>query len=247
MKIRNFILITFLLLTVAMFGCATANGPAPQSSSSSGLSAGHMKLSARMSSSIFLQPVSPDQRVVYVYGHNTSSAQGLGCTSIIRRDLIDKGYRLTDDPAKAEYMLMYNILYVGKQDNNYTAAGALAGGFGGALLGGGVIKQNATGTVIGGLVGAGLGALIGSVYHHDMYMMVVDIQMEQRQAGTYTEMSTNASQGTASTLHTYHSGVKGWMVYRDRIVAQAQGYNLAFDYATPAMSREVSGEISGLF
>ncbi|MDA8090272.1 MAG: complement resistance protein TraT [Nitrospiraceae bacterium] len=234
------------MLAVSMFGCITAQGPAPQAASSSGLSAGNMQLSARMSNSIFLQPVSPTKRVVYVYGHNTSGAQGLRFMELIKAGLVEKGYRITDDPDKAQYMLMYNILYVGKEDKSYTAEGALAGGFGGALLGN-VMKNNATGTEVGGLVGAGLGAIIGSVYHDDQYMMVTDIQVEQRQTGTYTETNTHASQGTDSTLHTYHSGIKGWMVYRDRVVSQAKGHNMAFDYATPSMSKEVSGEISGLF
>ena len=245
-RIEKILFAAFLFFVAIVFGCATANGPAPQSASSSGLTAGQMKLSARMSESIFLQPVSPSKRVVYVYGHNTSSAQGLRFTRLIKNVLIEKGYRLTDDPAKAEYMLMYNILYVGKQDKSYTATGALAGGFGGALVAA-AISNNSTDTAIGGLAGAALGALVGAVYHHDQYMMVVDIQLEQRQAGTYTEVNTNTGQGTASTLSTHNAGVKNWMIYRDRIVAQADGYNLAFDYATPAMSKEVSGEISGLF
>ncbi len=227
-------------------GCATATGPAPQSASASGLSAGNMKLSARMSSSIFLQPVSPSRRIVFVSGHNTSSAQGLHFTRLIKQSLIEKGYRITDDPARAEYMLMYNILYVGKEDQSYTAAGALAGGFGGAVIGA-AASNTTTGAVAGGLAGAVVGGIIGNFFQQNRYMMVVDIQLEQRQAGTYTTTNTYADQGTASTVHTYHSGVKNWMFYRDRIVAQAEGTRLTFDYATPAMSQEVSGEISGLF
>ncbi len=87
-----------------------------------------MQLSAQMSSSIFLQPVAPNQRVVFVEGHNTSSAQNLGFQSLVSQDLLRRGYRLTNNPSHAEYMLMYNVLYVGKQQANYTADGALAGG-----------------------------------------------------------------------------------------------------------------------
>ena len=249
METRNFsrFFMVFALLIVAiMTGCATGQGPAPQYTSSSGLSAGNMKLSARMSSSIFLQPVSPAKRVVYVYGHNTSSAQGLRFAEVIKKDLQSKGYRITDDPAKAQYMLMYNVLYVGKQDQNHTADGVLAGGFGGAVISS-LISPHTTPTVVGGIAGAVIGGIIGSIYHHDHYMMAVDVQLEQRQAGTETEVNTQARQGTASTLHTYHSGIKGWMVYRDRAVAQASGTNLSFDYATPAMIKEVSGELAGLF
>jgi hypothetical protein len=37
------------------------------------------------------------------------------------------------------------------------------------------------------------------------------------------------------------------MIYRDRVVAQAHGLDLAFSYAMPALTHEVAGEISGLF
>ena len=38
-----------------------------------------------------------------------------------------------------------------------------------------------------------------------------------------------------------------WMIYRGRIVAQAHGLDRKFSYATSAATREVAGEISGLF
>ncbi len=120
-----------------------------------------MQLSAQMSSSIFLQPVGPSKRVVFIDGHNTSSAQNLGFQALVTQDLQRRGYRITQTPSHAEYMLMYNVLYVGKQQASYTAAGALAGGFGGAL----------TSALNGGNAGAdvgygALGALVGGVVGH---------------------------------------------------------------------------------
>lgn len=232
------------LCALALVGCAT--GPAPQEASSSGLSAGNMQLSVKMSDSIFLQPVAPDQRVVFVEGHNTSSAQNLGFNSEVSQALTTHGYRLTDDPTKAQYMLMYNILYVGKEQQNYTAAGALAGGYGGALAGA-LAHGNANDALAGGLIGVGVGAVVGHFLQHNDYIMVVDLQLEQRQAGVYTSSRTDVQQGMGNTTTTSESGTKDWMVYRDRIVAQAGGLNLAFDYATPALSKEVAGEVSGLF
>ncbi len=229
---------------LGMAGCAT--GPAPQATSSSGLSAGNMQLSAQMSSSIFLQPVAPADRVVFIDGHNTSSAQNLGFQSLVSQDLERRGYRITNTPSHAEYMVMYNVLYVGKQQANYTAAGALAGGFGGAVTSA-LADGNASTDAAYGLAGALVGGVVGHFLQDKTYMMVVDIQLEQRQAGVYTTSQTNARQGIGGGVSTSVSGVKNWMIYRDRIVAQAHGLNLAFSYATPALSHEVSGEISGLF
>lgn len=233
-----------LLTVVLLAGCAT--GPAPQAASASGLSAGHMHLSVKMSSSVFLQPVAPAQRVVYVEGHNTSSAQGLSFGSDVRQALMSHGYQVTDDPTQAQFMLLYNVLYVGKEQANYTEAGALAGGFGSAVTAA-LADGNGSTVAAYGLAGALVGGVVGHFLQQNQYLMVVDIQLEQRQAGVYTTSETSAQQGTSGEETTSTSGVKNWMIYRDRIVAQAQGLNLAFDYATPALSNEVAGEISGLF
>ncbi|EQD49913.1 TraT complement resistance family protein, partial [mine drainage metagenome] len=150
---RRYAALGFIILTTSLAGCATATGPAPTQTSSSGLSAGHMQLSVQTSASIFLQPVPPNKRVVFVEGHNTSSAQGLRFGSMIRSELARKGYVLTNYPNKATYMLMYNILYLGKEQHGYTAAGALAGGYGGALIGG-AVTNSAGGAFMGGALGA---------------------------------------------------------------------------------------------
>ena len=238
-------LIPVLTLGALLVGCATANGPAPQSTSSSGLSAGNMRLSARMSSSIFLQPVGPAKKVVYVAGHNTSSAQGLHFGQLVTQGLIAKGYRITNNPHYAHYMLLYNIRYVGKEQASHAAAGALAGGFGGAVIGG--VAGNGNGALIGGGVGALAGGILGAVFSTNRYMMVVDIQLEQREKGAYTSTNTYASQGTNSSISSSAGGINGWLIYRDRIVAQAKGMRLRFSYATPAMTHEVAGELAGLF
>ena len=242
---RGLRLVPVLTLGALLAGCATANGPAPQSTSSSGLSAGNMRLSARMSSSIFLQPVGPAKKVVYVEGHNTSSAQGIHFGQLIVQELTAKGYRITNNPHYAHYMLLYNIRYVGKEQSSHAAAGALAGGFGGAIIGG--VAGNDNGALIGGGVGALAGGIIGAIFPTNRYMMVVDIQLEQRQKGAYTSTNTLASQGIDSSVSSSAGGINGWMIYRDRIVAQAAGTRLRFSYATPAMSHEVAGELAGLF
>ena len=243
-KIRVGTVALAVLGALTLAGCAT--GPAPQGTSASGLSAGNMHLSAQMSSSIFLQPVAPSKRVVFVEGHNTSSAQNLGFASLVSRDLMSRGYQLTNDPTQAEYMVMYNVRYIGDQKADNTAAGVLAGGFGAAVTSAAFGGNGGT-TAAYGLAGALVGGVVGHFLSQKAYMMVVDIQLEQRQAGVYTTSQTNAQQGLGNTTTSSTSSVKNWMIYRDRIVAQAHGLDLAFSYATPALTHEVAGEISGLF
>ena len=241
-KIKFIILaLLFLLPVFAFSGCATTAGP---TTSASGLSSGNVALSTKMSSSIFLQPVAPQDKIVYVSARNTSTATGLNFRNELISALRSEGYSVANNPQKANFMLMSNVLYIGKESQNYTVASALAGGFGGAFIGS--RYNSGTSMIAGGALGALAGGIIGSMFQNKNYMMVVDIQLEQRQAGTYTTSSTNASQGTASNVTTYNAGVKNWAIYRDRIVSQASAMNLVFTSAEPLLKQQMAHSIANL-
>ncbi|MHB1661943.1 MAG: complement resistance protein TraT, partial [bacterium] len=133
-SIFKFILLALFLLVpvIAFSGCATTAGPG---TSASGLSSGNVTLSTKMSSSIFLQPVAPQDKIIYISVRNTSTATGLNFKNELISALIAEGYRITNNPQEANFMLMSNILYIGKESQDHTLAGALAGGFGGAFIG----------------------------------------------------------------------------------------------------------------
>ena len=241
-RLKLIVLVLALLLPAFAFsGCATTAGP---TTSASGLSSGNVALSTKMSSSIFLQPVAPQDKIVYVSVRNTSTATGLNFRNELISALTSEGYSVTNNPKKANFMLMSNVLYIGKESQNYTVAGALAGGFGGGFIGS--RYNSGTSMIAGGALGALAGGIIGSMFQGKNYMMVVDIQLEQRQAGTYTTNSTNASQGTASNITTYNSGVKNWAIYRDRIVSQASAMNLVFTSAEPLLKQQMAHSIANL-
>lgn len=233
---------------VALGGCAATGGAVNASGTST---SGGIALNVKMSSSIFLQPVAASKRVVYVEGHNTSSAANLNFGSKVDSMLASAGYRVTNNPGKAQYMLMYNVRYVGKQTKTHTLEGALAGGYGGSLvgaLGTGIGNRFAADNALtGGVVGSAIGAAIGYAMHKNTYIMVVDIQLEQRNRQAVTTTSTTASNGTGNTTVSTGSGVKGWQIFRDRIAASAKGVRLAFANAEPALKHEVAHEIVGLF
>lgn len=241
-KLKVSALVLFLALPVIAFsGCAATAG---NSTSSSGMSSGNIGLSTKMSSSIFLQPVSPQDKIVYVSVRNTSSATGLNFRQELVANLIGEGYRITNNPKAADFMLMTNVLYIGKRTNSYTMAGALAGGFGGALIGS--RYNTGAGIVGGGLLGMAAGGLIGALIQHKAYMMVVDIQLEQKQKGSYTTNGTSASEGLGNSTTTYNAGVKNWAIYRDRVVSQAKAINLAFSTAEPLLKKQIAHSIANL-
>lgn len=241
-------LVLAMSAAVALGGCAATGGTVNASGTST---SGGIALNVKMSSSIFLQPVAASQRVVYVEGHNTSSATNLNFGSKVDSMLESAGYRVTNDPGKAQFMLMYNVRYIGKQTKAHTIQGALAGGYGGALvgaLGTGVGSRFAGDNALtGGLVGSAIGAAIGYAMRKNTYIMVVDIQLEQRNSQAVTTTSTTASNGTGNTTVSTGGQVRGWQIYRDRIGASAKGVRLAFANAEPALTHEVAHEIAGLF
>lgn len=233
------------LLAVALAGCASS-GPAPAQASNGGTQAGNARIATKMSSSIFLQPVAPDKRVVYVEGHNTSSAQNVDFTPQIVAALYKQGYQVTNDPDKAQFILQYNLRYLGKETKDHTATGAIAGGFGGAILEG-AAGGSGIQSVRGGIVGAGIGALVGYLMSENQYMMVVDIQIQQRNASATTNTTTNTSQGLGNTTTSSSTGQPGWQTFTDRVVGEAAGRHLDFDYAKPALESNIAQSIAGIF
>ena len=240
---------------LALGGCAMmgGNGQAPGKASNGGTSIGNASYKSKMAKSIFLQPVAPAKRVVYVEGHNTSSAQNLKLAAYVEQKLTKHGYMVTNDPSKAEYMLMYNVRYFGKETKSKTAAGALAGGFGAAAIEAASQGQNtwwwgegAQQTARAGIIGAVAGGIIGHFLKKNYYMMVVDIQVEQRNKNARSTSYSSSNQGMSSTTYST-SNSSGWQTYKDRIVSQADGRRLKFSYAEPALEKVMAGEISGIF
>jgi outer membrane lipoprotein SlyB len=208
------------LATLTLAGCASS-GPPPAQANNAGTQIGNARVKTKMSSTIFLRPVAQDKRVIYVEGHNTSSAQSVNFMPIIQQALFSKGYTLTNDPDKAQFILQYNLRYLGKETKSHTATGALAGGFGGAILegaGGGSGSQS----LRAGIIGAGIGALVGYMMSENQYMMVVDLQIRQRNGSS-------------------------WDTHRNRVAGEASGQHLQFNYAKPALQKEIAQSIAGIF
>jgi outer membrane lipoprotein SlyB len=207
---------------LALAGCA-ASGPAPAYTTNGGTQVGNARVKTKMTSTIFLNPVAPAKRVIYVEGHNTSSAQGVNFLPTLQQALFAQGYRLTRDPSQAEFTLQYNLRYLGKETHGHTAEGALAGGFGGAILEG-AAGGSGIQSVRGGIIGAGIGALVGYMMSENQYLMVVDIKVRQRKASD-----------------------EGWQTWPDRVAAEAAGRHLDFDYAKPALQQNIAHAIAGIF
>ncbi len=127
-----------------------------------------------MTQSVFINLVKKELRTVFLSSKNTSG-QKINLENTIISELQSKGYTVIDDPKKATYILMVNVLYCDKKQENNTAGGAVA-------VGAGVAGYNNGGA--GGMAAAGLGAaliggLIAKATEDTIYQMQVDIVISQ--------------------------------------------------------------------
>ena len=110
---------------VALTGCAAVH---------TSIAKRNLDVQTRMSDAVFLDPVSPDKRTVFVQVRNTSDKPNFDLEGPIRSAISAKGYQVIDDPDAAHFKLQAQILSVSKA--SVTAAeAALNGGYGAPLAG----------------------------------------------------------------------------------------------------------------
>lgn len=215
-----------------------------------------LDVQTKMSETIFLEPVSPGKRIVFFDFRNTSDKE-MDVKNAIATAFISKGYRITENPEEATYMLQGNILKVGKSDLRESqsflgsgyGAGAV-GAIGGAAAGYAMTGSNKTAAGLG-LAGAALGFVGDALVKDIMYAMVTDLQIRERPLdGEVVTQTQNASlaQGSSTTIRQDTQGAKiEWKTYRTRIVSTANKVNLEFEEAKPILESALARSVSGIF
>ena len=205
----------------------------------------------KMSETIFIEPVSPSKRIIYIDFRNTSDKE-LMCEEQIRNNILASGYRITNDPEEANFILQANILQAGKL---YTllADYALRSGFGGGAMPGGAMAGMARGGAMpsGAMAAAGLPGTAKGVVDDVIITMITDLQIIERPLNGETitpSQATDTTQGTATSLKQNISGENiTWKTYRTRIVSTANKANLKFVEAQPALVEDLIRSIRGVF
>lgn len=212
----------------------------------------NLDVQTKMSDSIFLEPVSPSEQIVYVRVRNTTD-KDIDIEAQIKNAFIAQGFVVTKNPKEAQFMVQANLLQIGKTDKR-TANSALTSTFGGAALGTGLaaitgansMGSYGAGALIGGLLGAIGDAMIEDIY----YTMITDVEIRQRpSAGESIEQTARGTskQGMSSNLtqNIKSKNVK-WKIYRTRVVSIANKVNLDFPEAKPALIKGLTRSLSGL-
>ena len=206
-----------------------------------------LDVQTRASESIFLEPVSPAKRIIFVSVRNTSD-KDLDIKPRIIQRLQGNGYQITDDPELAYFMLQANVLKVGKE-NKEAANSYLEAGFSGAAIGNVVSSRSDTGKGI--VLGALVGVLAESMVEDTLYTMVTDLQLRERprENEVMTQQQNESSTQGSSTTVTQKSNRNSveWKTYHSRIVSTANQANLDFEDALPLLEDGLIRSISGYF
>ena len=219
-----------------------------------------LDVQTKMSESIFLDPVGPDKRSIFVQVRNTSDKANFDIEGPIKAAIAAKGYRVVDDPEKAHYKLLAQVLQVSKASPT-AAEVALGGGYGAPILAGA-----ATGAVIGGVAGGwtgagigaaaggvvgGLGATVADAAVKDVtYMVITDIQIsEKAKAGVIgrRDAQVDTSKGIGGRERQTFAEVTDEKRYRTRVVSTANKVNLAYEEAAPELTQGLARSLAGLF
>ncbi len=224
----------------------------------------NLDVQTKMSETIFLDPVGPDKKVIFVDVRNTSDKDNFDIAAPIKDAIAKRGYRITQNPDEAHYRLQANVLSVAKTDPT-AAQQALSGGFGGPLMS--AVGGAAAGAAIGGLAGgtygtAGIGAaagglafagaemVTGALVKDVLYMVVTDVQVVEKAAEGVIVRQDNQQdlkQGIGGSQQQTSSEVTKHKKYRTRVVSTANKANLDYEEAAPALTQGLTKSLAGLF
>lgn len=219
----------------------------------------NLDVQTQMSATVFLDPVTPDQKTILVQIRNTSDKQELDLEPFIVSELQSKGYTLVQNPEHAHYILQANVLQVGRSDLR-AAQRALKGGFGAALEGaaiggltGSLISKDgkdAKPIVAGGLLGSAVATVTDAVVQDVVYSVVADIQISERVANSVTvreKTKSKLKQGESGHKEIVSTQKINMNRYQTRIVGTANRVNLKFEKASPLLIQGLTHSISGIF
>jgi hypothetical protein len=235
-------LVLMILAALVMGGCAATT---------TSVRYAELDVQTKMSTTIFLEPVAPQYRTVFVQVRNTSDKL-INIEGAVRKAIISRGYALESDPTRAHYILQANVLQVGKidisaleQNEGAATGGVIVGAAAGALLGG---SNSGEGALIGGLLAGLLENISGSMVKVVHYSMITDLQISERvQAPVSEEFRSDLKSGSASSTTQKSETVSSLKKYQTRIVSTARQVDLEFAEALPHLEQGLINSISGTF
>jgi outer membrane lipoprotein SlyB len=216
----------------------------------------NLDVQTKMTETIFLDPVPPAERTVFVQVRNTSDKPDFDIEPAVKASVESRGYKVVDDPTQAHYLLQANVLQAGRSTDG-AAEKTFAGGFGSTILGGAagagvgrVISDDPSVIIGGALAGAAVSAVADAFVQDVTYSIITDVQVSERATPgvVVTESSRqNLSQGTSGSRVLSSTETSDWKRYRTRVMSKADKVNLSFEEASPELVAGLTRSIGNIF
>lgn len=247
-SIVNLTKVVALSVVMLLAGCAGTN---------TALKKKDLDVQTRTSTAIFIDPVSPAKRTVFVDVKSSVQEFDRAVFKKLLKESFavnDNNYRLVDDPEQAQFVLSAFVLNLEKASPSASDQ-ALNRGFegGGVLAGaaiGGAARGDWKGAVAGGVVGAGVEMISGALVKDITYMLVCDVQIKERtKNGTLVKRATDISTRVSDAGYTQQSidETSNMKEYRTRIVTTANKANLKLEEAAPLIYSKTASAMNGFF
>ena len=167
-----------------------------------------LDVQTKMSSTVFLDPMTSDKKTVYLQIRNTSDKSELDLEHPVAEVMLAKGYTRVMAPEQAQILLQTNILQVGRSDLraadhalNQGFGAALGGAVAGAAVGSLVSRQdNSKGAIAGGLVGASVATVTDAMIQDVVYVVIADVQISERVGNSVTIKEKTRSRLKQATM-----------------------------------------------
>jgi hypothetical protein len=212
-----------------------------------------LESNSKLSRTIFLDPVAPSQKTIFIAVKNTSG-ETLDIKNPLAQALTANGYRVINNPNQAHYMIQANIKMIGKMSRS-ASKNSLGGGYGSALAGAGTgaalgafgnSKTMLAGGIAGGIVGIAADSLVKKVN----YTVITDVQISERVGKGVTvkeHFNSALDNGTSSTTYQTSNKNSNYQHYRTRVISNANKMNLSFAQARPVLEQELVKTLAGIF
>lgn len=210
----------------------------------------NLDVQTKMSDTIWLEPVSPSQRTVFLQIRNTTG-KDLSIEAKVRAALAQKGYVVVNDPASAKYWLQANILKVDKvnlnEQNELGFSDAILAGGVGAALGGS--RSGGIYTAVGwGLAAATVATIADALVKDVKYAMVTDILITEKTGKEVNAVNRNhVKQGSSGSITSTTNEKTDKEKYSTRVLSIANKVNLDFKDAVPLLEDELAKVVGGIF
>ena len=244
-------ILILVLSTFNLLGCSAAK---------TAMTKQDLVVESHVSHSVVLEPLSPENRVVYIRVKDLSGNEmRKPMTTHLKKTLSDEGIHITNDPKQANLMLNAFVISAkktNKEEINSFLNSGYKGGAEGLLTAaaiGGVFGSRGSDLGVVALGGAAVGFLADTLVSDDYYTFVVDIELRERPLDgdnitnnkASKSIKASSSQNTLSATVSNSNVERGenykWITYETRIISTANQMNLDIESAKPlVMSKAAS-------